>query len=126
MMTMIMKKMMIMTRIPLVMMVDSAAHNFQILHVKPRLYALFAEKGERVEANVRSQTPTLVWPSQLYNRTTTTSKQWILLFFFFNTKMPLVVHIHLKVVSTMHDAVEVTHRTLMSCLSLHLHTEEDA
>ena len=43
-----------MTRIPLVMVVDSGAHNFQIFHVKPQLYALFVEKEEKVEANVRS------------------------------------------------------------------------
>ena len=51
------------------MVVDSGAHKFQILNVKPQLYALFNEKEEIVEANVRSQTPTLVWRSHEYNLT---------------------------------------------------------
>ena len=37
-----------MTRIPLVMVVDSGAHNFQIFHVKPQLYALFVEEWRRM------------------------------------------------------------------------------
>ena len=53
----------------MVMVVDSVAHNFQISNVKPRLYALFVEKEERLLANVSSQTPTLVWRSHEYNLT---------------------------------------------------------
>ena len=108
-----------MMRVPLVMVVDSGAHNFQISNVKPRLYALFVEKEERLLANVSSQTPTLVWRSHEYNLTqphSTTTKQ--LMLFFFCTKMPLVVHLNpLKVVFTMH-AIEVTHCAVLHSVSL--------
>ena len=71
-----------MTMISLVMIVDSAAHNFQILHETASL-CVFRWKGERVErwSWFRGTDPGVA--------ITATTKQWLLFFF---AKMPLVEH----------------------------------
>ena len=111
-----------MTRIPLVMMVDSAAHNFQIFHVKPQLYALFVEEWRRMCVHTVNFTDTD--PGLPYIITTT--KQWMFFFFFCHTKMPLVVQRTPSKWSPPCTPPRLHLVLYTASLSLHPYTKEDA
>ena len=110
-----------MTRIPLVMVVDSGAHNFQIFHVKPQLYALFVEEWRRMCVHTVNFTGTD--PGLPYIITTT--KQWMF-FFFCHTKMPLVVQRTLSKWSPPCTPPRLHLVLFTVSLSLHPYTKEDA
>ena len=114
-----------MTRIPLVMVVDSGAHNFQIFHVKPQLYALFVEEWRRMcvhTVNFTGTDPGL--PSQPHHHHHQAVDVLLLLPHqgaFGGAENPL------KVVSTTMHATEAAPCAVhCASLSLHPYTKEDA